>query len=372
MINVMHIVSSLKVGGLEKLVVDMCKLAVEKDFYKPFICSLDGSHTFIKRDAINYDIEVISVNQGRRNNRLFDRLKMHTVIKDKKIDILHSHNAAAHVNGVFWAKCNRIPIVHTKHGNVLPFQTFKHEWQNKLAARWTNCLVAVSQEIQKKVIEGYNVPSDKVVLIHNGININRFQCKHNEANSENQKVFRIGAVGRLSPEKDYLTMLKAIRDIINNDFNIQLDIVGDGDQKQELQEEARSLGISEQINFLGERHDIPELLNQFDVFVQSSLMEGMSLTILEAMASGLPVVATDVGGNPEVIVDKQTGFLVSKKNPAQLAEAIINIISDCTLIKKMGNAGRKRIEENFGISTMVQQYLNIYQEILEKRGRRLR
>ncbi len=167
-------------------------------------------------------------------------------------------------------------------------------------------------------------------------------------------------VGRLSPEKDVLTLLKALKIVAREEPRFRLEIAGDGTCRSALENSCAELGIERQVRFLGNVKDIPRLLARASMCVLSSITEGMSLTLLEAMARGLPVVATRVGGNAEVVVDGQTGLLVPARNPELLAVAMLRLWRDAALARRMGLAGRQRVEAHFNVKRMVNDYEMLY------------
>src|SRR5207248_2205806 len=167
-------------------------------------------------------------------------------------------------------------------------------------------------------------------------------------------------VARLSPEKDIATLLQAVALIAKKTPGFRLEIAGDGPCKPELLRLANQLGIETNVTFLGEVRDVAALLAKARLFVLSSLTEGISLTLLEAMARGLPVVTTRVGGNPEVVVEGETGLLVPPRAPAELAAAMVHLLRSPDTRRRMGQAGRCRVEQHFDVRRMVAEYEGHY------------
>jgi glycosyltransferase involved in cell wall biosynthesis len=166
-------------------------------------------------------------------------------------------------------------------------------------------------------------------------------------------------VARLAPEKDIGTLIRAFQILVPKFSDVELVVVGDGVERKKL--EALALGAN--VRFLGSRDDIPELMRSFDVFVLASLTEGISLTLLEAMAASKPIVATNVGGNPEVVVDGVTGFLVPSQDPQAMADKILLLLNDPQLAQRMGIAGRRRVEQNFSLERMTDEYEKVYRAV---------
>jgi glycosyltransferase involved in cell wall biosynthesis len=176
----------------------------------------------------------------------------------------------------------------------------------------------------------------------------------------------VGSVGRLHPQKDFATLLAAIAQVRKRIPTVRLLLVGDGELRDELESQSRSLGLSEIVTFAGSRTDVPEILAAVDVFTLSSLWEGMSNAALEAMAAGLPVVATAVGGTPEVVVDEVTGLLVPPHDPTSLAGALTTLLREPALRRRMGQAGRERVQEQFSVERMVCRTEALYTEMLRE------
>jgi glycosyltransferase involved in cell wall biosynthesis len=170
------------------------------------------------------------------------------------------------------------------------------------------------------------------------------------------------SVGRLAPVKNYALLIRAMDDLPN----AKLILVGDGPLKDDLEHQVKALGLAHRVHFMGERHDVPALLHASDLFVMSSDNEGVSKALLEAMALGLPCVATAVGGNPEVVIDEVTGWLFQKNDRHGLVERVQRLVGDPDLMMRMGNAGAQRTRDCFSMDACVQKYLDLYRGILKQ------
>jgi glycosyltransferase involved in cell wall biosynthesis len=231
----------------------------------------------------------------------------------------------------------------------------------------------VSQAGLERYVRMGAVPRHKIRYIPNGVDTERFK-----PNLEDRLKFRkeLGvdgfvwlAVGRFDPPKDYPTMLQAFARVVHKHSNTILLIAGDGPLRKTMENLARELGIEKRTKFLGIRRDIPQLMNAADAYVMSSSWEGMPNVLLEASATGLPIVATDVGGNREIVLDGVTGFLVPPRNPEALARTMLRImdLSDEER-KEMGKRARKHIEVKFNLDRVVDLWEILYYELLEKKG----
>ncbi|MCS6831755.1 MAG: glycosyltransferase, partial [Armatimonadota bacterium] len=218
------------------------------------------------------------------------------------------------------------------------------------------------------------VSAHKMRYIPNGVDTAVF-CPDTEARAhlrtelDVQHRFVWLAVGRFEPPKDYPTMLTAFAEVAKNYSNCMLLLAGDGALRGEMEKMAHSLGIQSRVRFLGIRHDIPQLMNAADAYVMSSSREGLPNVLLEAHATGLPAVTTDVGGNREIVVEGTTGFVVPARNPNALAEAMRRMMDmDEHERLQMGTAGRQYIVENYSMERVVQQWEDLYREMLNRKG----
>ncbi|MBR9804150.1 glycosyltransferase [bacterium] len=173
-------------------------------------------------------------------------------------------------------------------------------------------------------------------------------------------------VARLSPEKDFPTLLQATRLVVDRNPDFRLTIVGGGQERQKLTDLTSQLQLTEQVTFLGERRDVPDLLRDASMFVSSTSTEGISLTLLEAMAVGLPIITTSVGGNPEVVEDGVTGHLVPPADPGSLANAICEHLLQRDTWQAMGTLSRSRVERQFDINRMISDYETLYTELTSR------
>ncbi|VAX34860.1 hypothetical protein MNBD_UNCLBAC01-1102 [hydrothermal vent metagenome] len=360
--KILQVVLSLKCGGLEKLVIHLSEKLKERGHYVEIVCL--GQKGELGEEAERKGIFVTSLNKNDGVDlKLLWRLKK--IIKEKEIDLLHTHNMSPLIYGSLVARWVGIKMVNTRHGRA-SHKTYRFIWN------LTSRVVAISDDARTELLQHNFIEENKVKVIYNAINLSDFEFIKNiqfktqvwhDFGLQSDSLL-IGIVARLSIEKDHKTLIKAFQRIAESSMDVKLLIIGDGQLKENLKSLVKKLNIENKVKFLGFRKDIPELINILDLFVLSSTMEGVSLTLLEAMAAGKPVIATNVGGNPEVVVDGDTGLLVPSGDPKKMAEAIIKILSDKELAAQMGNAGRKRVEKFFSLEKMVDKYEKIYQEVI--------
>ena len=247
----------------------------------------------------------------------------------------------------------RVPrLIHTRHGKNFG-STPRQIAIGRHVARLVDRYVCVSDDVKTQCLAEGIAPT-RLLTILNGIDVGRF------AFSGPRRGGPIIAVARLSPEKDMANLVRSVAIAATQEPGLRVEIAGNGPCLSSLRRLASDLGVEERVIFLGEVRDVRGLLGRGSLFVLPSRSEGTSLTLLEAMACGLPTLATRVGGNPEVILEEQTGRLVPPGDPSALAQAVIRIQRDPEGGLRMGSAGRKRVEQHFEIQRMVTDYESLY------------
>jgi glycosyltransferase involved in cell wall biosynthesis len=352
-LRVAHVALQLERGGLEKLLVEFARHADRSRFDLRFI-SLSTRGTLAQEiEACGWPVTALNEPPGLRPAMI---AKLRRLFRQWKIDILHTHNIKPLLYANPAARLGGVPLaVHTCHG-----QHFLSHYPYRLIfntfCRCSNRVVCVSHDIAS-LCSGAGIPQKKLRTIWNGIDISRFAYRGPKSDGP------VVAVVRLRPEKDVQTLLRATAIAVKKCPSFRVEIAGDGEQATVLRDLVNELNLSQHVRFLGEVNDVPALLARARLLVQSSLTEGTSLAVLEAAALGLPVVVTRVGGNPEIVLNEQTGLLVPTKNPAELAAAMLRVWSDPDLGRRMGLAGRKRVEENFDVIKTIANYEALYQEL---------
>jgi glycosyltransferase involved in cell wall biosynthesis len=273
--------------------------------------------------------------------------------------MLHTHNPGSHRVGVPARLLARVPhLVHTKHGRNHPGDPVAVA-RNRRLARFTSVVVAVSEDAARVARDVERIPAAKVRVIHNGVELG----EPVDPAAWSTWTPRGITVARLDPVKDQPTMLRATRRVVAVLPEFRLDIVGDGPERRNLESLARDLALTANVLFHGDRRDVQLLLRRPQVFLLSSITEGISLTLLEAMAAGLPAVATDVGGNREVVAPEVTGILVPPAQPGLLAEAVTALCRNPARASELGAAGRRQVESRFSLGEMVRRYAELYEEV---------
>lgn len=296
-------------------------------------------------------------------------------LREGSYHIVHTHISKAGILGRLAARRAGVPVVvHTYHGQVeevsgRSLKSYLFRACERCAARWTDRIVAVSEETVKECLRrGIGKPAQYRV-IHNGIDLAPFleRCSAPAARVSAGAGPCLGTIGSLTREKGLEVLLQAFTLLRQRHPQLQLQIVGDGKLRGELQAMARQLGIAESVHFQGIAADVRPWLASFDLFVLPSLQEGLPTVLLEAMAAGRPVVASRVGGIPEVVIDGRTGLLVPAGDPQALAAALDRLLRDPEMRQAMGQAGRERAVQAFGLERMLRQLEKEYEELLSAR-----
>ncbi len=350
-LRVAHITLGLEVGGQEKLLVEFARHANREQFDLQFISLSSKGSLGRQIEEQGWTIHALEEAAGLRPLLVW---RIANLLREHRIDVVHTHDDRPLIYGAPAARLARVErVVHTKHYSQVPHITRRQRLLSNVAGRLVDEYVCVSQQSARLSIES-GVAESRIRVIWNGIDLRRFSF------AGPKKDGPAIAVARLSPEKDLATLIAATAIIVRERPDFQLLIAGDGPCREALVGQVRQLGLQQRVTFLGERHDVPDLLAKASMFVLPSLVEGISLTLLEAMATGLPVIATVVGGNPEVVRDSETGLLVPKQQPAAIAGAVLMLVDDHNLCLRLGTAARKRVDQCFEVGAMIQHYERLY------------
>lgn len=306
-------------------------------------------------------------------------IELALLIRRRRYTIVHTHNSKAGFIGRLAARINNVPlIVHTIHG--FAFHDFEQPLRRRLfiilerlAAAFTDKLLVISAPLKEWGLKAGIGSEDKYMINYDGIEIGMFKKDFDKEKIRREFAIKpedkiVGTVAKLWEGKGHKYLLEAAVTIIKKIPAVKFMFVGDGYLRDYLSDYAKRLGISDSLIFTGFREDIPEITSIFDIACLPSLFEGMGRVLLEAQVLGKPVVATKVGGIPDIVKDNETGILVNPADCHSLAQALIRILSDEALSKKLGEAARQHINEKFSASRMVENVDKVYGELLEKKG----
>ena len=364
----MQITHDLNYGGLQRLVVDISK-NLDKTKYQVSVCALREAGD-LEDELRKEDIKVIKLSPANNGVDYLSFWKLFKIFKEERPDIIHTHNTQPFVEGGIAAILAKIPVhVHTDHGRQFPDKR-RYMFAEWVFSHFANQMVAVSENLKEDISKYEGIRPDKIKVILNGIDGNKYNNKidknkkRRELGIDNKYNIILGFVGRLSPEKGLIYLIRAMDALVKEFSNLLLLIAGEGALLEELKMETIALGIEQNIRFLGPRSDINEILGILDIFVLPSLREGLPLVLLEAAAASLPIVATDVGGNKQVVKHGTNGLLVKHGDATSLYYAIKELIMNEGMRNEFGCNSYDLFINNFTIEKMMKKYENIYQSCL--------
>ncbi len=357
-IRLASLIQGLEVGGMETMAVELVNHLPSR--YEVVVCCYDGLGPLADELAAAVAVEHIPRRRGF-DWRLIRRLRC--FLREHRIDVLHMHNHTAMVYGTIAARlAGTRRTVYTEHGRFERLSVAAR-LLHRLLCRYIDQTVVVSDRLTDVLADEGFSPS-AIRTIPNGVvdSLRRRQDPGRLAELGLQPTDHIiGIVARLHAVKNHSLLLRAMQLVIAADPVARLVIVGDGAERQRLEEQTRELGLAGVVRFLGERRDVPELMSLFDLYVLSSHSEGMSLTLLEAMAAGLPCVVTDVGGNSELVEAEVNGLLAPSNDAPALAAAILRVLDSPELAARMGSSSRDKFLADHSIETMVERYVSIFE-----------
>ncbi|MDQ6959663.1 MAG: TIGR03088 family PEP-CTERM/XrtA system glycosyltransferase, partial [Mariprofundaceae bacterium] len=372
---IVHVMFRFDTGGLESVILKLIN-DLPENAYRHAIISLTTASDFHHR-ITRSDVPVFTLAK-QPGKDLKSYVRYWKLLRQLHPDLVHTCNIAT-MDTVVASYCAGItPCIHAEHGRDiydLRGENRKYILLRRLLAPFFTRIIAVSGELEQWLLKRVKLSRGKVQLIYNGVNLELFSAQaeqrqaHLPAGFADPDTVIIGTVGRLAPVKNQALVIDAVAHMVKQTpesaHKIRLVLVGDGELADALQHQVRRLEMEPYVWFAGNRDDVQVLMRCMDVFVLASLAEGIALTVLEAMASGLPLVLTQVGGNPELVRDNENGFLIPSESPESLAGALQRYIEDPALRRRHGRAGRLRVEKQFNVRTMVEQYQRLFAEVLE-------
>ncbi|MFT4804096.1 MAG: glycosyltransferase involved in cell wall biosynthesis [Psychroserpens sp.] len=370
-----HLFLTLNIGGMEKVGIDLIE-HLDSDLYENHVICLkelgvlgEALETRHKHKPIPGLKSIVSLDKpdGFRPSVLIPLIKYFII---HRIRIVHTNNSAPH----FWAGiaatlCGIRVRVHTNHGRNADC-TAKQMLLDRISARLSKRVVFVSKDTAEKIMLTDHIVPDKIIIIPNGIDTTVFtppeptdhaKCRQllNELGiSEGMRL--IGSIARFSTDKDQVTLIRAFSKLVTTDSNLRLLLVGDGETKSELEALTQELGITGLVVFTGFRSDIINILRVLDIYVLPSHTEGLSISLLEAMAAERAVVASDVGGNGEIIQHNYNGLLVAESDVEAMVSSLNSIMTDTCLAERISKSARQTVLNSFSISAMAKLYQQLY------------
>ena len=375
-IRVLHVLLSLEPGGLENGVVNVIN-RLDRDRFVSSVCCLKHAGEFARR--IEDPRVAIHELHWRGGNDPRLALRLARLLRRTRPDIVHTRNAEPFFYGFAGAKLARAKaLVHSEHGRKFDDRPARFAVQRWMS-RHTDAIFAVSGQLKTDLVRHIGMPEASVEVLHNGVDLSRFNvAARADAPSPAREALRrdwgvpagalvVGSVGRLVAVKNYALLLRAVASSGLDDVHLVL--AGEGPERAALTALAASLGIASRLHLLGHSNDVDRVLGAFDVFVLPSFSEGMSNTLLEAMAAGVPPVASDVGGNGEIVRDGVDGRLFPSDDEAALRACLAALCRDEAARARLATAARERVLSTFDIRQMIERYEQLYERVHARTGR---
>ena len=372
-LRVLHVVNRLDLGGTESGILKVIAGLRGEEFIHAICTARGHSSEFTNQRAFSgriYDAN------GTGTPSKFMVGRFARVMREYRPHIVHSRNWGA-IEAVFAARLAGVPVaIHSEHGyelDILKGLPLRRRLLRRAAYATADAVFAVSADLRDYHARQAWISPTKISVVANGVDSKRFAprlqdklaCRAGLRLPENSLL--VGTVGRLVPIKDQALLLHAAKILLDRGFDLSMALAGDGSELERLGSLAASLSISSRVYFLGASRKVEDFLNALDVFVLPSVSEGMSNTVLEAMSSGLPVVATRVGGNPELIEDKVSGLLFEVGNIEQLVERLTNLTKNAELRHSLGASARARILAQYRLDGMIDRYRDLYRRLAARR-----
>jgi sugar transferase (PEP-CTERM/EpsH1 system associated) len=340
------------------------------DGFEHAVCVLRGLGMSAERLATD---RVRTIQIGKREGFRLQLPQVSRAIRQTKADIVHSNNWGA-IEAVIAARIAGVGAVHTEHGFDETFgagEPMRRAWMRRIAYEAAHQVVCVSRHLRDCRAQRSGFPARRIAVIHNGVNCERFSPDPDARERVRRELqiganeFVLGCVGNLLPVKDHMTLLRALDRLSEAAENWRLVLVGEGPERPKLEAAVRKLRErGARVILHGASARVPELLTALDLYVLPSISEGLSYSLLEAMATGLPVVASNVGGNPEVVQDGISGLLFPAGDAGRLADLLLQVQRAGGWREQLGHAARERVQREFSIESMVREYERVYRSLL--------
>ncbi len=380
--KILFVIENIFFGGGERAFSQIIR-GLDKEKYEVYVvCSKSGE--FIEKIKSSVEIIPFKFRNGLSVARIH---KLAKIMKEKGIQIVHSQGGRADFFARIAAKIAKVPAVVSTV--AMPVEGYDvgllkkaiYVVLDRFSERFVDKFIVVSEALRMRLVRKHLIPHKKVIKIYNGVEVNpdvesEIEDVRNKIMHEfmiPQNTVLVGTIGRLVWQKGLPYFIQAIRHIANSKWQmvdkIKYLIVGEGKERKNLELKIKKLGLSSRVIFTGFRKDVKEILSALDIFVLPSIREGQPIILLEAMAMSKPIVATDIEGVNETVVDDLTGILVQPKDSSALAEAIVSLLKDSKKAQEMGQMARKAVEEKFNIEDKIKQHEQLYETVIaEKLG----
>ena len=366
--NILFVSTHLNAGGITSYLFTMAK-GLARRGHHVHVATSGGN---MEEEFSSVGVKLLTLNirtKSELDPRIYFALfPLARYIRENNIDLIHAQTRITQVMGVWLKKMTGVPFISTCHG------FFKTRLSRRFLPCWGDAVIAISKAVEEHLKHDFKVAGEKVFLVESGIDLQEFSLIDEGARKERRARFHlgddpvVGIVARLSDVKGQDILVEAMSKVVPHIPSAKLLLVGEGKMEGALRDKVRRLNLSDHVRFFSIVDKTYEMLALFDIFAMPSRQEGLGLSIMEAQAAGLPVVASRVGGIPSLIEDGKTGVLVEPENPEELAVAIIRLFQDRARMKAIGIAGREFIEETFSADKMLDKVIKLYQQLVRGRS----
>jgi L-malate glycosyltransferase len=361
-VRLLLVLDSLEVGGAERQVVDLA-FALRRKGYRITVASSVAGDLSGALEEAGVPVRPLLRRMAKRRLSLAYAWRLRRLLKRERFDLVHAHIYASTAAAAIATLGTDVPLVITEHTEA-SWQDWRARWVSRWVYRRVERIIAVSTPIRRRLIERDHVHPDLVTIVPNAVV--SASGPHSDAPlpAELRARTLVGVVARLQPEKGVASFLRAAARVAPQFPEAHFVIAGDGPLRQELAALAEDLDLGRRVHFLGFRSDASALMKSLDVFVVPSLTEGSPLVTLEAMAAGVPVIASAVGGIPDQIRHDREGLLVPPGHTSAIGDALLALLRDPVRARRLGEAGRRRAASRFSHATMVRQIEDVYRDVL--------
>ena len=383
-IRVLHVITRLERGGAPAVLLEVLQRCDTSQFEHHIATGLsqapeDDMIPFAKDTGFRVVVIPSLIRDIHPFLDIYALLKLYFLIRKGRYDIVHCHTSKGGFIGRLAARLAKVRvIIYSPHGDIFEgyfgkIKTRFFIWLERFSARFTDKIISLTKSGIEPYIKAGIGQKSQFDYIYNGVDVERLRKRKVDRIQKRQEIgvendcFLVVTAGRLVPVKGHTYLITALAQVITAIPNIRLVFLGDGELRGELLGQVKTLGLEKQVLFPGMRSDVPEIISCSDLFVLPSVNEGFGVVLLEAMAMRCPIVATNVGGVPEVVLDGETGILVPPGDPVQLAGGIIRLLKDTSLALKMAECGYQRLKACFDIRETVSKTEHLYKELLERK-----
>ena len=370
-LNVLRVITWLPVGGIERKILAVLPRLDPERFRVRVVCLRERGElaSALEAAGIRVDLSPMPTRLSPVGLRRLTRY-----MRREQIDLVHAHMYRSNVPATIAARAARVPAVICQIHNVDSWDTPRQRWMDRLLCRWRHAIVAVSERVRRDVIASLNVPAERTRVIYNGVETERFADGSLREPTRQALGLRPSDLAivyhhRLVDQKNPGILLKIASRIAARRRGVRVLVAGDGPRREGLERAAAEQGLADRLRFLGKRDDVPALLQASDLAILPSFKEGFSNALLEALAAGLPVVATDVGGNAEAIEHGKSGWIVPPHNDAAFLSAVAELVDSPAERKRMAREASRRAER-FSLERMVAEVEALYEELYSEAKRR--